>query len=169
MSFAFQRYGQTQPFVQGQNPFKLSGGYMPFLGTDISDVYSLDVFDEDKKPDSETKTKSTGDRYLDYLMEKDKQAEKDKAYYRSEEYLRTQAELADEIAARQMARAQKYGERSAMLGFLYKGLPNMVKDMKFAKYAGADAALAGIRDNFGRISTPQVTTGRYFQNMPLIG
>ena len=157
------------PYTEGQNPFKVAGGYMPFLGTDISDVYSLDVFDEDKKLDDETKTKSTGDRYLDYLIEKDKQAEEDKKYYRSKEYLRTQAELADEIAARQMARAQKYGERSAMLGFLYKGLPNMVKDMKFAKYACADAALAGIRDNFGRISTPQVTTGRYFKNMPLIG
>jgi hypothetical protein len=157
------------PYALGQNPFKVSGEYMPFLGPDISDVYSLDVFDEDKKPDGETKTKSTGDPFTDYLIKKDQQAEKDKKYYRSKEYLRTQAELADEIAARQMARAQKYGERSAMLGFLYKGLPNMVKDMKFAKYAGADAALAGIRDNFGRISTPQVTTGRYFQNMPLIG
>jgi hypothetical protein len=148
-----------------QNPFKVAGEWMPFLGTDISDFYS----DEDKKPDSETNSTSPGDRYLDYLIKKDKEAEKDKDYYRSEEYLRTQAELADEIAARQMARAQKYGERSAMLGFLYKGLPSMIKDMKFAKYAGADAALAGIRDNFGRISTPQVTTGRYFQNMPLIG
>lgn len=164
----FSQYN-FNPYTIGQNPFKVAGEYMPFLGTDISDVYSLDVFDEDKKPDSETKTKSTGDRYLDYLIKKDQQAEEDKKYYRSEEYLRTQAELADEIAARQMARAQKYGERSAMLGFLYKGLPSMVKDMKFAKYAGADAALAGIRDNFGRISTPQVTTGRYFQNMPLIG
>ena len=164
----FSQYN-FNPYAEGQNPFKVAGEYMPFLGTDISDVYSLDVFDEDKKPDGETKTKSTGDRYLDYLIKKDQQAEKDKKYYRSKEYLRTQAELADEIASRQMARAQKYGERSAMLGFLYKGLPNMVKDMKFAKYAGADAALAGIRDNFGRISTPQVTTGRYFKNMPLLG
>ena len=159
------------PYAEGQNPFKVAGGYMPFLGTDISNVYSLDVFDEDKKPKSETDTttKETGSTNADILRDILADSRRRTDILMSPEYQRQQAELADEIAARQMARAQKYGERSAMLGFLYKGLPSMVRDMKFAKYAGADAALAGIRDNFGRISTPQVTTGRYFQNMPLIG
>ena len=159
------------PYAKGQNPFKVAGEYMSFLTPDISDVYSLDIFDEDKKPKSETDTttKETGSTNADILRDILADSRRRTDILMSPEYQRQQAELADEIAARQMARAQKYGERSAMLGFLYKGLPNMVKDMKFAKYAGADAALAGIRDNFGRISTPQVTTGRYFQNMPLIG
>ena len=54
------------PYAIGQNPFKVAGEYMPFLGTDISDVYSLDVFDEDKKPKSETDatTKETGSTVL---------------------------------------------------------------------------------------------------------
>lgn len=159
------------PYAKGQNPFKVAGDYMPFLGTDISDVYSLDVFDEDKKPKNktDTTTKETGSGFPDVLRDFLDESRRRTDILTSYEYQRQQAELADEIAARQMARAQKYGERSAMLGFLYKGLPNMVKDMKFAKYAGADAALAGIRDNFGRISTPQVTTGRYFKNIPLVG
>ena len=167
----FSQYS-LNPYAEGQNPFKVAGGYMPFLNTDISDaVYSLDIFDEDKKPKSETDTttKETGSTNADILRDILADSRRRTDILMSPEYQRQQAELADEIAARQMARAQKYGERSAMLGFLYKGLPNMVKDMKFAKYAGADAALAGIRDNFGRISTPQVTTGRYFKNMPLIG
>jgi len=159
------------PYAKGQNPFKVAGDYMPFLGTDISDVYSLDVFDEDKKPKNktDTTTKETGSGFPDVLRDFLDESRRRTDILTSYEYQRQQAELADEIAARQMARAQKYGERSAMLGFLYKGLPNMVKDMKFAKYAGADAALAGIRDNFARISTPQVTTGRYFKNIPLVG
>tara|TARA_R110002020_G_scaffold461772_1_gene680854 strand:- start:9527 stop:10027 length:501 start_codon:yes stop_codon:yes gene_type:complete len=163
----FPRYGQQNPYLD----FKIAGRYGSFGDNtiDIGSIYGLDVFDENKKPDSETERKDPSARFYDYLIKKDEQAEEDKAYYRSEKYLRTQAELADEIAARQMERAQQYGERSAMLGFLYKGVPEMVKDMKFAKYAGADAALAGIRDNFGRISMPQVQAGRYFQNMPLLG
>ena len=119
----FPRYGQQNPYLD----FKIAGRYGSFGDNtiDIGSIYGLDVFDENKKPDSETERTDPSARF--------------------------------------------YGDRSAMLGFLYKGVPEMVKDMKFAKYAGADAALAGIRDNFGRISMPQVQAGRYFQNMPLLG
>ena len=84
-----------------------------------------------------------------------KEAQEEKKYYRSDEYLDKMYERADDINARQMARAQKYGKESAMYGFLDQGLPNLMAQAAFSRYAFAPDAVKGVQDAYRRINLAQ--------------
>ena len=86
------------------------------------------------------------------LYELLKEAQEEKKYYRSDEYLDKMYERADDINARQMARAQKYGKESAMYGFLYQGLPSLMAQAAFSRYAFAPEAVKGVQDAYSRIN-----------------
>ena len=70
---------------------------------------------------------------------------------RDPEFLRQQAEVLDEIQARQMARAQKYGKESAFYGFMYQGLPKLMAQAAFSRYAFAPEMVKGVQDAYSRI------------------
>lgn len=64
---------------------------------------------------------------------------------------REEIEDLDELQARQMARAQKYGKESAMYGFFYQGLPNLMAQAAFSRYAFAPEAVKGVQDAYRRL------------------
>ena len=68
---------------------------------------------------------------------------------------REEIEDLDELQARQMARAQKYGKESAMYGFFYQGLPNLMAQAAFSRYAFAPEAVKGVQDAYRRINLAQ--------------
>lgn len=70
----------------------------------------------------------------------------------SPEYQQAEIERVDELQARQMARAQKYGKESAMYGYFYKGLPQQITQAAFSKYAFAPEMVKGVQDAYGRIN-----------------
>ena len=68
---------------------------------------------------------------------------------------REEIEDLDELQARQMARAQKYCKESAMYGFFYQGLPNLMAQAAFSRYAFAPEAVKGVQDAYRRINLAQ--------------
>ena len=57
----------------------------------------------------------------------------------------------DELQAKQMARAQKYGKESAFYGFMYQGLPKLMAQAAFSRYAFAPEMVKGVQDAYSRI------------------
>ena len=57
----------------------------------------------------------------------------------------------DELQGKQMARAQKYGKESAFYGFMYDGLPKLMAQAAFSRYAFAPEMVKGIQDAYSRI------------------
>ena len=73
----------------------------------------------------------------------------------SPEYQQAEIDRLDNLQARQMARAQKYGKESAMYGFFYQGLPNLMAQAAFSRYAFAPEAVKGVQDAYRRINLAQ--------------
>ena len=57
----------------------------------------------------------------------------------------------DELQGKQMARAQKYGKESAFYGFMYDGLPKLMAQAAFSRYAFAPEMVKGVQDAYSRI------------------
>ena len=57
----------------------------------------------------------------------------------------------DDLQAKQMARAQKYGKESAFYGFMYQGLPKLMAQAAFSRYAFAPEMVKGVQDAYSRI------------------
>lgn len=86
--------------------------------------------------------------YKDLMEEQRKMAERES----DPERMREIGKITDEIEARRMARAQKYGKESAMYGFLYQGLPNLMAQAAFSRYAFAPEAVKGVQDAYSRLN-----------------
>jgi len=86
-------------------------------------------------------------------------AKKEKEYYRSPEYLDDMYKRADDLNAKQMARAQKYGKESAFYGFMYEGLPKLMAQAAFSRYAFAPEMVKGVRDAYSRIQATPAGAG----------
>ena len=139
----FENFGLFNPKVAG----KLEYGFgLPF-NQSIDAVLrekEQEVQDEDKK--------ERMDSFQKFLVNMYKDAREDQKYYRSDEYLDKMYQRADDLNARQMARAQKYGKESAMYGFLYQGLPSLMAQAAFSRYAFAPEAVKGVQDAYSRLS-----------------
>ena len=139
----FENFGLFNPKVAG----KLEYGFgLPF-NQSIDAVLrekEQEVQDEDKK---ERMTP-----FQEFMVNAYKDAQEEKKYYRSDEYLDKMYQRADDLQARQMARAQKYGKESAMYGFFYEGLPKMITQAAFSKYAFAPEMVKGVQDAYSRIN-----------------
>lgn len=152
--------------IDYQNPF-LAGRYGDFnfempSYVDFSDIKTED---EKKKTGSSVLTGKTiaGMPIEEFnkldsstkamLMYQDAQ-ERQERYRREErdpEFMRQQAKVLDEIQAKQMARAQKYGKESAFYGFMYQGLPKLMAQAAFSRYAFAPEMVKGVQDAYSRI------------------
>jgi hypothetical protein len=69
----------------------------------------------------------------------------------SPEYQDAEVARLDALQAKQMARAQKYGKESAFYGFMYQGLPKLMAQAAFSRYAFAPEMVKGIQDAYSRI------------------
>jgi hypothetical protein len=58
----------------------------------------------------------------------------------------------DDLQAKQMARAQKYGKESAFYGFMYQGLPKLMAQAAFSRYAFAPEMVKGVQDAYSKMS-----------------
>ena len=58
----------------------------------------------------------------------------------------------DDLQAKQMARAQKYGKESAFYGFMYQGLPKLMAQAAFSRYAFAPEMVKGVQDAYSRMN-----------------
>lgn len=153
----------TYPLVDFDSP-KLAGQFMgAFTGEPFVDFSEIETKEKEKKPDL------TGLTIAGYPIENlDKlsspvqtalilkdinkiQEERWKAE-RDPEFLREQGKVLDEINARQMARAQKYGKESAFYGFMYQGLPKLMAQAAFSKYAFAPEMVKGVQDAYSRMN-----------------
>ena len=84
-------------------------------------------------------------------------------------FLREQAEVLDEIQAKQMARAQKYGKESAFYGFMYQGLPKLMAQAAFSKYAFVPEMVKGVQDAYSRIDGRTAVNTPYMSVNPMRG
>ena len=69
----------------------------------------------------------------------------------SPEYQDAEVARLDALQAKQMARAQKYGKESAFYGFMYQGLPKLMAQAAFSRYAFAPEMVKGVQDAYSRI------------------
>jgi hypothetical protein len=70
----------------------------------------------------------------------------------SPEYQDREIERLDDLQAKQMARAQKYGKESAFYGFMYQGLPKLMAQAAFSRYAFAPEMVKGVQDAYSRMT-----------------
>ena len=70
----------------------------------------------------------------------------------SPEYQDREIERLDDLQAKQMARAQKYGKESAFYGFMYQGLPKLMAQAAFSRYAFAPEMVKGVQDAYSKMS-----------------
>lgn len=73
----------------------------------------------------------------------------------SPEYQDREVERLDTLQAKQMARAQKYGKESAFYGFMYQGLPKLMAQAAFSRYAFAPEMIKGVQDAYSRMNLAQ--------------
>ena len=105
------------------------------------------------------------------LMYQDSQ-ERQERYRREErdpEFLREQGKVLDEINAKQMARAQKYGKESVFYGFMYQGLPKLMAQAAFSKYAFVPEMVKGVQDAYSRIDGRTAVNTPYMSVNPMRG
>lgn len=142
----------------------LAGQYMDvFTGPPFVDFSQIETEKKDK-PDKE---KLTPMEQLLTRMYDDSQEEK--RYYRSDEYLDKMYERADRLQAQQMARAQKYGKESAFYGFMYQGLPKLMAQAAFSKYAFVPEMVKGVQDAYSRIDGRTAVNPTYMSLNPMGG
>lgn len=166
-------YFTTNPFQTPLNLPKysldmpLAGGY-------------LDIFDDDKKDNKKSSGQTIGGMSLEdfdkldsstkaILIMREQNAEQDRRRReeRDPEFMRQQAEVLDEFQAKQMARAQKYGKESAFYGFMYQGLPNLMAQAAFSKYAFAPEMVKGVQDAYSRINASPAGMTNYMAVNPM--
>jgi hypothetical protein len=70
----------------------------------------------------------------------------------SPEYQDREIERLDDLQAKQMARAQKYGKESAFYGFMYQGLPKLMAQAAFSRYAFAPEMVKGVQEAYSRMN-----------------
>ena len=68
-----------------------------------------------------------------------------------------------------MARAQKYGKESAFYGFMYQGLPKLMAQSAFSRYAFAPEMVKGVQDAYSRIDGRTVVNPSYMSINPMGG
>lgn len=142
----------------------LAGQYMDvFTGPSLVDFSQIKTEKKDK-PDKE---KLSPMEKLFYKIYDDSQEEK--RYYRSDEYLDKMYERADRLQAQQMARAQKYGKESAFYGFMYQGLPKLMAQAAFSKYAFVPEMVKGVQDAYSRIDGRTAVNPTYMSINPMGG
>ena len=149
------------------NPYLLAGkfGDYDFTGEPYVDFGASKTEDEKKKTGSSVLTGKTiaGMPIEEFnkldsstkamLMYQDAQ-ERQERYRREErdpEFMRQQANVLLDAQDRQMARAQKYGKESAFYGFMYQGVPNLMAQAAFSRYAFAPEMVKGVQDAYSRI------------------
>jgi len=105
------------------------------------------------------------------LMYQDSQERQER--YRQEErdpeFLREQGKVLDDLQAKQMARAQKYGKESAFYGFMYDGLPRLMAQAAFSKYAFVPEMVKGVQDAYSRIDGRTAVNTPYMSVNPMRG
>ena len=137
-------------YLAGENPY-LAGKYGGF---DFESPYVdfSDIKTEDKE--------SSGLTEDEYRKEKIKLMQ-DSIDLRnkllSPEYQDREVERLDTLQAKQMARAQKYGKESAFYGFMYQGLPKLMAQAAFSRYAFAPEMIKGVQDAYSRMNLAQAT------------
>lgn len=133
----------NNPYLAGKKPFsaELFGDYdftrAPYV--DFGTIKNNEPKEEQLSP------------YQQFIVKAYKDAQDEKKYYRSDEYLDKMYKRADDLQAKQMARAQKYGKESAFYGFMYQGLPKLMAQAAFSRYAFAPEMVKGIQDAYSRI------------------
>ena len=127
----FNSFATPIPGFEYTLDIPLSGGYLPYFDKRNED--------EEMTPYELAKIKLYED------------ARKDQKYFRSKEYLDDMYNRADDIQAKQMARAQKYGKESAFYGFMYQGLPSLMAQAAFSRYAFAPEMVKGVQDAYSRM------------------
>jgi hypothetical protein len=95
---------------------------------------------------------SSGTQTLLLLQEQGAEADRRRQEERDPAFLREQAEVLDEVQAKQMARAQKYGKESAFYGFMYQGLPKLMAQAAFSRYAFAPEMVKGVQEAYSRMN-----------------
>lgn len=148
------------------------------LNTPLSGQF-LSFFD-DKKDDKKSSGQTIGGMSLEdfdkldsstkaILIMREQNAEQDRRRReeRDPEFMRQQAEVLDEFQAKQMARAQKYGKESAFYGFMYQGLPNLMAQAAFSKYAFAPEMVKGVTDAYSRINASPAGMTNYMAVNPM--
>ena len=131
----------------------LAGEYLSFFGIKEDD-------DENQKDGNLTDYERAKIKFYE-------DAREDQRYYRSKEYLDDMYKRADELQAKQMARAQKYGKESAFYGFMYQGLPNLMAQAAFSKYAFAPEMVKGVQDAYSRINASPAGMTNYMSVNPM--
>ena len=158
----------------------------PSLAGQYMDVFkgpSLVDFSQIETEKTGTQSKPTGKKIAGMTIEEfDKldpttkamlmfgEAQKSQERYRREErdpeFLREQGKVLDEINAKQMARAQKYGKESAFYGFMYGGLPKLMAQAAFSKYAFAPEMIQGVQNAYSRIDGRTAVSPTYMSINP---
>ena len=133
-----------------ENPY-LAGRYGGF---DFETPY---VDFSDIKTEKEETKKEKLSPYEQFVMKAYKDAQDEKKYYRSDEYLDKMYQRTDDLQAKQMARAQKYGKESAFYGFMYQGLPKLMAQAAFSRYAFVPELVKGVQDAYSRMNLAGAT------------
>ena len=142
----------------------LAGQYMDvFTGPSLVDFSQIETEEKDK-PDKEKLSP-----YEQFVIKAYEDAQDEKRYYRSDEYLDKMYERADKLQAQQMARAQKYGKESAFYGFMYQGLPKLMAQAAFSKYAFVPEMVKGVQDAYSRIDGRTAVNPNYMSINPMGG
>ena len=144
----------ANPLFEGLN---MNLGLPQLAGQYIDFPFNSEDDDDDDDDEKTTTRQLTPTEELLYKMYGD--AKKEKEYYRSPEYLDDMYKRADDLNAKQMARAQKYGKESAFYGFMYQGLPKLMAQAAFSKYAFAPEMVKGVRDAYSRIQATPAGAG----------
>ena len=136
--------------VDFENPY-LAGRYGGF---DFETPY---VDFSDIKTEKEETKKEKLSPYEQFVMQAYNHAQDEKKYYRSDEYLDKMYQRTDDLQAKQMARAQKYGKESAFYGFMYQGLPKLMAQAAFSRYAFVPELVKGVQDAYSRMNLAGAT------------
>ena len=153
-------YFYTNPFQTPLNLPKysldtpLAGQFLSFFGDKDDDD------DENQKDGNLTDYERAKIKFYE-------DAREDQKYYRSPEYLDDMYKRADDLNAKQMARAQKYGKESAFYGFMYQGLPNLMAQAAFSKYAFAPEMVKAVTDAYSRINASPAGMTNYMAINPM--
>jgi hypothetical protein len=170
--------------INYQNPF-LAGRYGDFNFEMPSYVDFSDIKTKDKKkktgssvlagkmvggvPLEDFNELPSGTQIALIMQEQGAEADRRRREERDPAVLREQAEVLDEIQAKQMARAQKYGKESAFYGFMYQGLPKLMAQAAFSKYAFVPEMVKGVQDAYSRIDGRTAVNTPYMSVNPMRG
>ena len=135
------------------------------LNTPLSGQF-LSFFDNPEE-DNEEKSGLTEDEYRKEKIKLMEDSIKLRNKLLSPEYRDAEIARLDDLQAKQMARAQKYGKESAFYGFMYQGLPNLMAQAAFSKYAFAPEMVKGVTDAYSRINASPAGMTNYMAVNPM--